>query len=121
VYRYEPGSHTPLTSDETADVVAEVREETRRQPREVGREEITERLVLRMVCEAFHVLEEGIARNPSDLDVAMVLGTGFPEFRGGVVKYARDLGLDKVRARLEQLAAQYGERFFPCELLRGKK
>jgi len=121
VYRYEPGSHTPLASDETAEVVAEVREETRRQPREVGREEITERLVLRMVCEAFHVLEEGIARNPSDLDVAMVLGTGFPEFRGGVVKYARDLGLDKVRARLEQLAAQYGERFFPCELLRGKK
>jgi 3-hydroxyacyl-CoA dehydrogenase len=120
VYRYEAGSHAPLASDETADVVAEVREETRRQSREVGREEITERLVLRMVCEAFRVLEEGVARNPSDLDVALVLGTGFPDFRGGVVKYARDVGLDKVRIRLEQLAAQYGERFFPSELLRGK-
>jgi len=120
VYRYEPGSHTPLASDETADVVAEVREETRRQPRDVGREEITERLVLRMVCEAYRVLEEGVARNASDVDVAMVLGTGFPDFRGGVVKYASDVGLDKVRRRLEQLAAQHGERFFPCERLRGK-
>lgn len=120
VYRYEPGSHTPLASDETAEVVAEVREETRRQPRDVGREEITERLVLRMACEAYRVIEEGVARNPSDVDVAMVLGTGFPDFRGGPVKYARDAGLDKVRVRLEQLAAQCGERFFPCELLRGK-
>ncbi|NLF71067.1 MAG: hypothetical protein GX575_18705 [Candidatus Anammoximicrobium sp.] len=120
VYRYEPGSHTPLASDETAEVVAEVREETRRQPRDVGREEITERLVLRMVCEAYRVLEEGVARNPSDLDVAMVLGTGFPEFRGGVIKYAHDVGVDNVRTRLEHLAAVYGERFFPCELLRGK-
>ncbi len=120
VYRYEPGSHTPLSSDETAEVVAEVREETRRQPRDVGREEITERLVLRMVCEAYRVLEEGVARNASDVDVAMVLGTGFPDFRGGVVTYASDVGLDRVRRRLEQLAAQYGERFFPCERLRGK-
>jgi 3-hydroxyacyl-CoA dehydrogenase len=119
VYRYEPGSHKPLASHETAEVVAEVREETRRQPRDIGREEISERLVLRMVVEAFRVLEEGIARNPADLDVAMVLGTGFPEFRGGVMKYARDVGLDKVRARLEQLSDQCGERFLPSGLLRG--
>ena len=118
VYRYESGSHTPLASSETADVIAEVREESGRQPREIGREEITERLVLRMVGEAFRVLEEGIARSESDLDVAMVLGTGFPDFRGGVVKYARDVGLDKIRKRLEQLAAECGERFLPSHLLR---
>lgn len=118
VYRYESGSHTPLASSETADVIAEVRGESGRQPREIGREEITERLVLRMVGEAFRVLDEGIARSESDLDVAMVLGTGFPDFRGGVVKYARDVGFDKIWKRLGQLAAECGERFLPSHLLR---
>ena len=59
-------------------------------------EEITRRLVLRVVNEAFYVLEEGLCQRPSDLDVAMVLGTGLADFRGGVVKYAQDLGLDRV-------------------------
>jgi 3-hydroxyacyl-CoA dehydrogenase len=118
VYRYEAGSHAPLASSETTDVIAEVRAESGRPPREIGREEITERLVLRMVGEAFRVLEEGLVRCESDVDVAMVLGTGFPDFRGGVVKYARDFGLDKIRKRLEQLAAECGERFLPSHLLR---
>jgi 3-hydroxyacyl-CoA dehydrogenase len=121
VYRYESGSHTPLASGETNDVIAEVREESGRQSREIGREEIAERLVLRMVGEAFRVLEEGIARSSSDLDVALVLGTGFPDFRGGVVKHARDVGVEKVRARLEQLAAECGERFLPSHLLREER
>ncbi len=95
VYRYEAGSHTPLASHVTAEVVAEVRGELRRQPRDIGREGITERLVLRMVCEAFRVLEEGVARNASDLDVAMVLGTGFPDFRGGVARHAHDIGIGR--------------------------
>jgi 3-hydroxyacyl-CoA dehydrogenase len=118
VYRYEAGSHTPLASSDTAEVIAEVRDESGRHPREIGREEIVERLVLRMVGEAYRVLEEGIARSASDVDVAMVLGTGFPDFRGGVIQYARDLGVDRVRRRLEELAAECGERFLPSHLMR---
>jgi len=118
VYRYQSGSHTPLASSDTAEIIAEVRDEAGRHPREIGREEIVERLVLRMVGEAYRVLEEGIARSASDVDVAMVLGTGFPDFRGGVVQYARDSGVDRVRLRLEQLAAECGERFLPSHLLR---
>lgn len=118
VYRYEAGSHTPLPSRDTAEVIFEVRDESGRHPREIGREEILERLVLRMVSEAFRVLEEGIARNASDVDVAMVLGTGFPDFRGGVIQYARDVGLDRIRMRLEALASECGERFLPSHLMR---
>ena len=95
-----------------------MRDESGRHPREIGREEILERLVLRMVSEAFRVLEEGIARNASDVDVAMVLGTGFPDFRGGVIQYARDVGLDRIRMRLEALASECGERFLPSHLMR---
>ena len=47
----------------------------------------------------------------------MVLGTGLPAFRGGVLKYAYDLGLDHVLAELDELTAKHGDRFAPCRLL----
>jgi len=118
VYRYEPGSHSTHESPATAEIVAGVQRASGLVPRLVEREEIAERLVLRMLVEAYRVLEEGIVRSASDLDVAMVLGIGFPDFRGGPLKYARDLGIEHVRARLEELAARCGPRFEPNQLLR---
>jgi len=118
VYRYEKGDRTPLPSEATGRIVAQVQQEAGRTPRDVGTDGITRRLVLRMVGEAFHVMAEGVAQRESDLDAATVLGMGFPGFRGGVMKHARDLGLSKVLADLESLTAQCGERFLPSGLLR---
>ena len=118
VYRYEKGDRTPRPSAEAARVIAEVQQAEGRAPRPVGQDEIIRRLTLRIVNEAFYVMAEGIAQRESDIDVAMVLGTGFPDFRGGVLKYARELGLGHVRADLDRLAAECGARFSPCRLLR---
>jgi len=118
VYRYEPGDYTPHPSDVADAIVADARAG---RCREIASGEIARRLVLRMAAEAFCVLEEGIAQRESDIDAAMVLGTGFPDFRGGVLKYARDIGLDTVFEQLGTLAEQCGERFAPCELLREMK
>lgn len=118
VYKYEKGDRTPRRSAEAAHVIAEVQQAEGRTPRPVGKGEITRRLVLRMVNEAFYVMEEGIAQRAADLDVAVVLGMGFPDFRGGVLTYARDLGLGNVLADLDKLAAECGARFAPCRLLR---
>ena len=41
-------------------------------------EEVTNRLFLPMLLEATRVLEEGIVRDPSDVDMGLILGTGFP-------------------------------------------
>jgi 3-hydroxyacyl-CoA dehydrogenase len=121
VFRYEPGDRTPRDSRTTAETIARVQRRAVLEPRDVSPEEITERLVLRMVAEAFWVIEEGVARCESDLDAATVLGIGFPDFRGGVLRYARDLGLDTVFERLQGLTRQCGERFAPCRLLREMK
>jgi 3-hydroxyacyl-CoA dehydrogenase len=118
VYRYEKGDYTPRSSEAAESITAEVRRETGREAREVEAGEITERLILRMVSEAFYVLEEGIAQREPDIDAAMVLATGFPDFRGGALRYARDLGVETVLARLEGLTERFGERFSPCGLLR---
>jgi 3-hydroxyacyl-CoA dehydrogenase len=73
--------------------------------------------MLRMAAEAFCLIEEGIVGRPADIDVAMVLGTGLADFRGGVLRYACELGLDQVLRELRQLSAQYGPRYAPCRLL----
>jgi 3-hydroxyacyl-CoA dehydrogenase len=117
VYRYEKGNHVPQPNPLTAEITAAVQRERGECTRPMSDAEITRRLVLRMVNEAFYVLEEGLCQRPSDLDVAMVLGTGLADFRGGLVKYAQDLGLDNVRAQLQELAMRYGERFTPARRL----
>ena len=114
VYRYQADDRHPQDHETTAQIVADVRRRNGCAARTIGPAEITERLVLRMVKEAFCVLQEGVARCESDVDVATVLGIGFPDFRGGVLRYARDIGLDRVRDRLEELSKQCGERFSPC-------
>jgi 3-hydroxyacyl-CoA dehydrogenase len=121
VYKYEKGDYTPHCHDVAERILAQVRRETGRALREVGKDEITDRLVLRMVNEAFYCLEEGIAQRESDIDAAMVLGTGFPDFRGGVLKYARDLGLENVLARLVKLERKLGARFAPSRILHEMK
>jgi 3-hydroxyacyl-CoA dehydrogenase len=113
VYRYQPGERTPLDHEVTAQIVADVGRQKGCAARTIDPAEITERLVLRMVNEAFCVLQEDVARCESDVDVATVLGIGFPDFRGGVMKYARDTGLDEVRTRLNELSRRLGERFSP--------
>jgi len=53
----------------------------------------------------------------------MVMGTGFPAFRGGLLRYADAEGLESIVARLRKLEEEYGERFAPAGLLveMGKK
>ncbi len=104
VYKHAEGDYTPHQNDAAERISAEVRRQAAGSPRDVGREEICRRLVLRMLCKAFRVVEEGVARCRSDLDAALVLGAGFPNFRGGVLKHAHDLGLKQVLVQLETLA-----------------
>src|SRR5207244_1168082 len=85
--------------------------------REFGAEEMTDRLFLPMLTEASRVLEEGVVREPGDVDMGLVLGIGFPAFRGGLLRWADSLGLDKVVAKLGR-HEKLGARFQPTEQLR---
>ena len=75
------------------------------------------RLVLPMINEAARCLETGIVANPPRVDLAMVLGTGFPPFRGGLLRHADALGLTAVVQGLEALAGRHGPRFLATRLL----
>lgn len=59
------------------------------------------------------MLESGIARRASDIDVIWCNGYGFPRWRGGPMQHADALGSAAVRDALASLAQEHGERFFP--------
>jgi 3-hydroxyacyl-CoA dehydrogenase/enoyl-CoA hydratase/3-hydroxybutyryl-CoA epimerase len=81
-------------------------------------EEVLDRLLLPMVNEAARCLEEGIARRPQDVDLGLVLGTGFPPFRGGLLRWADRREIPSILSRLENLAGTAGPRFAPSEALK---
>ncbi len=86
--------------------------------REIPPEMLQERMILAIVNEAARCLEEGVVGEPQDVDVALVLGTGFPPFRGGILRWADATGVPVITDRLVRLAEALGERFAPAPLLR---
>ncbi|MEC8145898.1 MAG: FAD-dependent oxidoreductase [Pseudomonadota bacterium] len=66
---------------------------------------VMETLLLALINEAAAILDEGIARKASDVDLVLVHGYGFPRFRGGPLCHADTIGLDVIRDRLAALEA----------------
>ncbi len=78
---------------------------------------IAERLILPMVNEAARCLEEEVVRSAADLDLAMIMGTGFPPFRGGLCRWADSQGVAKLAEEMEAWAEKLGDRFRPGDAL----
>jgi 3-hydroxyacyl-CoA dehydrogenase/enoyl-CoA hydratase/3-hydroxybutyryl-CoA epimerase len=78
---------------------------------------LSRRLVFLMVNEAARCVEEKVVDSPEDADYGMILGTGFPPFRGGPLRFAEHFGLKKIVEEMERLA-QGEEKFAPCEILK---
>jgi 3-hydroxyacyl-CoA dehydrogenase/enoyl-CoA hydratase/3-hydroxybutyryl-CoA epimerase/3-hydroxyacyl-CoA dehydrogenase/enoyl-CoA hydratase/3-hydroxybutyryl-CoA epimerase/enoyl-CoA isomerase len=89
----------------------------RKGQKQISDEEVTDRLFLPMLTEASRVLAEGIVRSPADVDMGLILGLGFPPFRGGLLRWADTVGLDKILQKLAKYEA-LGARFQPTEMMR---
>ncbi len=86
-------------------------------PRSMTVNAIQDRLFLPMVNEAALCLQEGIISDPSQLDLAMIYGTGFAPFLGGVLGYADSLGIKTVYQRLDHLSKVAGDNYKPAQLI----
>jgi 3-hydroxyacyl-CoA dehydrogenase len=116
-YRYEPGERAPLPDPIVEALV--VAESNRRGivRRSIGAHEIVQRCVFAAIGEGARVLEDGTAIRPGDIDVAWVLGFGFPAYRGGPMHYADGVGLEFVVEEMRRLEAQHGDQWQPPPLL----
>ncbi|MEL0142840.1 MAG: 3-hydroxyacyl-CoA dehydrogenase family protein, partial [Alphaproteobacteria bacterium] len=68
--------------------------------------DIQNRLVLAMINEAANILFDGIAARAADIDLVLVHGYGFPRWRGGLLHYADQIGVDRLLAMLRMCAAE---------------
>jgi len=84
---------------------------------DVDDNEIVERIFFGVVNEACRCLEEGIAIRASDIDVASVMGMGFPPYRGGVMKWADSLGANYIHDKLSAWHEAHGPLYAPSDLL----
>lgn len=108
-YKYEGKRQTPN------EALQEWRQES---GENFASENITDRLTFLMVNEAARCLEEKVVATPEDADYGMILGTGFPTFRGGPLRHAESYGLKELVIEMDGLQARAGAKFVPCDLLR---
>jgi 3-hydroxyacyl-CoA dehydrogenase/enoyl-CoA hydratase/3-hydroxybutyryl-CoA epimerase/enoyl-CoA isomerase len=74
-------------------------------PKDMADEEIVDRLMLPMLIETARCLEEGIVDSVQEADMGLIMGIGFPPFRGGALKYADTLGLKTVVEKAQKFEA----------------
>ncbi|KAF3795753.1 Peroxisomal fatty acid beta-oxidation multifunctional protein [Nymphaea thermarum] len=86
-------------------------------PLKLQDKDIVEMVFFPVVNEACRVLAEAIAVKSSDLDVASVMGMGFPPYRGGVMHWADSLGSKYIYSRLNEWSEKYGSSYKPCAYL----
>jgi 3-hydroxyacyl-CoA dehydrogenase / enoyl-CoA hydratase / 3-hydroxybutyryl-CoA epimerase len=80
-------------------------------------EDVKDRLLFRQVIEAIKCLQEGVLRSVAEGNVGSILGCGAPVWTGGWLQFVNTYGLQRFVKRSSNLAARYGERFTPPELL----
>ena len=80
-------------------------------------EEIVQRCIYIMINEASRCLEENIVTDASIIDFAMISGTGFPAYKGGLLSYANEIGLKNILESLRKFEKEFGSRFTPSNLL----
>jgi 3-hydroxyacyl-CoA dehydrogenase/enoyl-CoA hydratase/3-hydroxybutyryl-CoA epimerase/3-hydroxyacyl-CoA dehydrogenase/enoyl-CoA hydratase/3-hydroxybutyryl-CoA epimerase/enoyl-CoA isomerase len=89
-------------------------ERNRTGSRQITDEEIEDRLLLAMLMEAVRLLEEKIVSQPMHVDMGLILGIGFPPFRGGLLKWCDNVGAQKILERVKKYVS-LGKRFEPPE------
>ena len=108
-YDYVEGR--PVASDQVAAVIAEARQTAGIAPAEIDDDAIQRQLLAAIVNEAALLLDEGVAQRPSDVDVTLCNGYGFPRFRGGPLWWAAHQDRAAIDEDQKRLAEAIGHGF----------
>ncbi len=108
----------PVPNPKVAKVVQTYLSDNNVSPREMSNDDIIDTLLSLGINEAALMIEEGICDRPQDMDLAMIYGTGFPPYRGGILRYADKWGLKNVYQKLIYLEKRYGPHFEPANLIK---
>ncbi|WFF38752.1 fatty acid oxidation complex subunit alpha FadB [Moraxella nasibovis] len=85
--------------------------------KEFDDQEIIDRLMVAFCNETVRCLEDGIVASPAEADMAMLMGLGFPPFRGGPCRYIDQVGVANFVALCDKYA-HLGKAYEAPQLLR---
>ncbi|MBI3171793.1 MAG: fatty acid oxidation complex subunit alpha FadB, partial [Hydrocarboniphaga effusa] len=125
-YETDPkGKPVKKVDPQTAELIASQQPKGKK---DFTEEEIIDRLMIPMIIETVRCLDEGIVETPTEADMGLIMGIGFPPFRGGALKYADTIGLKTILDKcakyaslgklyepttsMKKMAAE-GQRYFP--------
>ena len=103
-YSYRPEREKPEVDGDVTAILAEMRALRGAPLREFSPEDIRRRCLAAMANEGARLVDEGIAQRPSDIDIAMIAGYGFPRFRGGPMMHADLTGLLRIKRDIDAFA-----------------
>jgi 3-hydroxyacyl-CoA dehydrogenase/enoyl-CoA hydratase/carnithine racemase len=115
---FDYSSGQPVPNPKVVDAVQKYLKDNKVSPKQMSEEEVIEIMLALGINEAALMIEEGICDRPQDMDLAMIYGTGFPPYRGGILRYADKWGIKNVYEKLMALEKQYGLRFKPADLIK---
>jgi len=84
---------------------------TSRMDRNLTREEVQDRIVMYLLNEVGFCMGENIVTNPVDAEMGLVMGIGFPPFRGGPLHAIDEIGADRVVDTIGKLESKWGSHF----------
>jgi 3-hydroxyacyl-CoA dehydrogenase/enoyl-CoA hydratase/carnithine racemase len=115
---FDYSGEKPVPNPKVQEVIKKYLKENGIKPKKPSPKEIVDRMLGRAINEAVYMIQEGICDRPQDMDLAMIYGTGFPPYRGGILRYADAWSIRNVYDHLLKLEQEHGVRFKPSSLLR---
>jgi 3-hydroxyacyl-CoA dehydrogenase len=112
-YRYPDGARRGAPDPEVRTIIEAVSSAQGYTRHPFSHEQIQWRALTAMLNESALLLEENIAERPSDVDLVMVNGYGFPSNKGGPLFWASRRPRERILAALEELAAATESGFRP--------
>ncbi|MBW1700970.1 MAG: enoyl-CoA hydratase/isomerase family protein [Deltaproteobacteria bacterium] len=107
----------PVPNPKVFKVIENYLKENGISPKEMSNQEIVDLMLANAINEAAYMIQERICDRPQDMDLAMIYGTGFPPYRGGILRYADAWEIRNVYEYLVKQEAELGVRFKPATLL----
>lgn len=115
-YAYEldkKGKQQKLVDESVAEVLTPIVYEQR----ELSDEDIINYMMIPLCLETVRCLEDGIVETAAEADMGLIYGIGFPQFRGGALRYIDSIGVAEFVALADQYA-ELGALYQPTEKLR---
>ncbi len=82
-----------------------------------SQQDLVDRLMFIQANESAKCYEENVVRSVADTNIGSIFGWGFAPQHGGTLQFINAMGVSAFVERSRELAAKYGERFEPAQIL----